>query len=226
MPNILITGANRGIGLEFARAFAADGWRVYAACRQPDKAQEPKDLPGQITVHRLDVTDGLQVAGLARELAGQPIDILVNNAGIYGSRAGFGQTDYDVWPQVFQVNVMAPLRLAEHFVEQLARSERRLIVNISSRMGSIAENSSGGRYVYRSSKAALNMVAKSLSIDLAGRGITVVSFHPGWVQSDMGGPDAALTPGESVAGMRAVIARLGPSDNGKFFSYDGSEIPW
>jgi len=226
MPCVLITGANRGIGLAFARSFAADGWRVYACCRQPDKARELKDLAGEVTVHRLDVTDSLQVAGLARELAGQPVDILLNNAGIYGSRTGFGETDYDLWPQVFQVNVMAPLRLAERFVEQVAQSESKLIVNISSRMASIAENSSGGGYVYRSSKAALNMVAKSLSIDLADRGITVVMFHPGWVQTDMGGPKAAVTAGESVAGMRAVIERLTSADNGRFFTYDGTEIPW
>ncbi|MDH3594985.1 MAG: SDR family oxidoreductase [Rhodospirillales bacterium] len=226
MPSALITGANRGIGLAFARSFAADGWQVYGCCRQPDKARELKDLAGEVTVHRLDVTDGLQVAGLARELAGQPVDILLNNAGIYGSRAGFGETDFEVWPQVFQVNVMAPLRLAERFVEQVAQSDRKLIVNISSRMGSIAENSSGGGYVYRSSKAALNMVARSLSIDLAGRGITVVMFHPGWVQTDMGGANAAVTAGESVAGMRAVIERLTPADNGRFFTHDGGEIQW
>jgi len=226
MPSALITGANRGIGLAFARSFAADGWRVYGCCRQPDKARELKDLAGDVTVYRLDVTDGLQVAGLARELAGQPVDILLNNAGIYGSRTGFGETDYEVWPQVFQVNVMAPLRLAERFVEQVAQSERKLIVNISSRMGSIAENSSGGGYVYRSSKVALNMVAKSLSIDLAGRGITVVMFHPGWVQTGMGGPNATITTDESVVGMRTVIERLTSADNGRFFAYDGTEIPW
>jgi NAD(P)-dependent dehydrogenase (short-subunit alcohol dehydrogenase family) len=121
---------------------------------------------------------------------------------------------------------MAPLRLAERFVEQVAQSERKLIVNISSNLGSIAENSSGGRYVYRSSKAALNMVAKSLSIDLADRGISVVMFHPGWVQTDMGGPKAAVTADESVAGMRAVIERLTSADSGRFFTYDGTEIPW
>jgi NAD(P)-dependent dehydrogenase (short-subunit alcohol dehydrogenase family) len=177
-------------------------------------------------VYRLDVTDGLQVAGLARELAGQPVDILLNNAGIYGSRTGFGEAGFEVWPQVFQVNVMAPLRLAERFVEQVAQSERKLIVNISSRMGSIAENSSGGGYVYRSSKVALNMVAKSLSIDLAGRGITVVMLHPGWVQTDMGGANATVTASESVVGMRTVIERLTSADNGRFFAYDGTEIPW
>ena len=226
MPNVLITGANRGIGLEFARSFAADGWRVHACCRQPDKAAALKALAGEVDLHRLDVTDGLQVAGLARELADRPIDLLLNNAGIYGPRTGFGETDYDEWGPVFRVNTMAPLRMAERFVVQVARSERRLIANISSKMGSIEDNARGGSYIYRSSKAALNMVVKSLSVDLSGRGITVVAFHPGWVQTDMGGPEAAITAADSVAGMRAVIERLGPADNGKFFNYDGSEIPW
>jgi NAD(P)-dependent dehydrogenase (short-subunit alcohol dehydrogenase family) len=226
MPDVLITGANRGIGLEFARSFAADGWTVHACCRQPDKAAGLKALAGEVAVHRLDVSDGLQVAGLARELADRPVDLLLNNAGIYGPRTGFGETDYDEWAPVFQVNTMAPLRMVERFVKQVARSERRLIVNISSRMGSIGDNSAGGGYIYRSSKAALNMVVKSLAVDLAGRGITVVAFHPGWVQTDMGGPEAAITAAESVAGMRAVIERLEPADNGRFFDYDGSEIPW
>jgi NAD(P)-dependent dehydrogenase (short-subunit alcohol dehydrogenase family) len=226
MPTVLITGANRGIGLEFARSFAADGWTVHACCRQPDKAPGLKALAGEVAVHRLDVTDGLQVAGLARELADQPIDLLLNNAGIYGPRTGFGETDYDAWAPVFRVNTMAPLRMAERFVAQVARSERRLIVNISSRMGSIGDNAGGGGYIYRSSKAALNMVVKSLSVDLAGRGIAVVAFHPGWVRTDMGGHEAAIAAAESVAGMRAVIERLGPADNGKFFNYDGAEIPW
>ena len=218
MPTVLITGANRGIGLEFARTFAADGWTVHACCRQPDKAAALKALAGDVAVHRLDVTDGLQVAGLARELADRPIDLLLNNAGIYGPRTGFGETDYDEWAPVFRVNTMAPLRMAERFVAQVARSERRLIANVSSKMGSIGDNSRGGNYIYRSSKAALNMVVKSLSADLAGRGIAVVAFHPGWVQTDMGGPEAAITVAESVAGMRAVIERLGPADNGKFFT--------
>ena len=226
MPTVLITGASRGIGLEFVRSFAADAWSVHACCRQPEKAAALEAVEGEVSVHRLDVTVGLRVAGLARELADEPIDLLLNNAGIYGPRTGFAQTDYDEWGPVFRVNTMAPLRMAERFVAQVATSERKLIANISSKMGSIGDNARGGSYIYRSSKAALNMVTKSLSVDLAERGIAVVAFHPGWVQTDMGGPDAAITTAESVAGMRAVIERLGPADNGKFFNYDGGEIPW
>ncbi len=230
MPSVLITGANRGIGLAFARSFAADGWRVRACCRDPDRAEDlaalSADRAGAVTLHRLDVTDGPGIASLSRELADKAIDVLVNNAGVMGPRTGFGEMDYDGWLPVFETNTLAPMRMAEGFVEQVAKSGRKLIVNISSIMGSIAENTGGGAIIYRSSKAALNMVAKSLSVELAPRGITVIVFHPGWVGTDMGGPDAAVTPGESVEGMRTVIARVTPNDSGRFFKFDGHEIQW
>lgn len=225
MPTILITGANRGIGLELTRSFAKDGWRVHACCRAPDRAKDLRALDGAVEMHKLDVTDGARVAGLARELAGEAIDILFNNAGVYGPRAGFGKTDYEAWAPVFSANVFAPLRLTECFVAHVARSERKLILNMSSTMGSIAE-ASGGSYIYRASKAALNMITKTLSVDLAGQGITVVAFHPGWVQTDMGGRGASITPQESVRGLRQVIAGLTAKDNGGFFCYDGRKPPW
>lgn len=226
MPCVMITGASRGIGLELARSFAGDGWRVQALCRQPDKAKALKALGDAVTVHRADVSDGLRIASLARDLADLPIDILINNAGIHQGRGAFGETDYDAWSEELKVNVLGPMRLAERFVEQVAASDRKLIVNVSSIMGSIASTSSGGNVVYRSSKAALNMVTRSLSNDLAERGVTVVSVHPGWVQTDMGGEAAAITPERSVADLRALIERLGPEDNGRFFNHDGAEIPW
>ncbi|MDH3474704.1 MAG: SDR family oxidoreductase, partial [Rhodospirillales bacterium] len=159
-------------------------------------------------------------------MADLAVDLLINNAGVYGPRDDTKKVAFDRWGEVFEVNTIAPLRVAQRFLEQVARSERKLIVNISSRMGSIGDNTGGGEYIYRSSKAALNMVVKSLSVDLAGRGVTVVAFHPGWVQTDMGGPSAVITPEESVAGMRAVIEGLTPADTGRFLNYDGSEIPW
>lgn len=225
MPTLLITGANRGIGLALVRGFAGDGWRVHACCRQPERATDLKAVEGDVTRHRLDVTDGLRVHGLARELADEAIDLLVNNAGIFGPRRGFGETDYDDWLKVLAVNTLAPLRLAERFVEQIARSERRLIVNVSSRMGSIA-NGKGGAYGYRSSKAALNAVTKGLSEDLRDRGITVVALHPGWVQTDMGGDGADITVEASAAGLRKVIDGLTSAHSGRFFNYDGEEIAW
>ncbi len=235
MPSVLITGANRGIGLAFAHSFAADGWRVHACCRDPDGAEDlaalsvvmaSADTAGAVMLHRLDVTDGSRIAGLSRELADEAIDVLVNNAGVMGPGTGFGEMDYDGWLPVFETNTLAPMRMAEGFVEQVAKSGRKLIVNISSIMGSLGENADGGAIIYRSSKAALNMVSKSLSAELAPRGITVIVFHPGWVSTDMGGPDAAVTPGESVEGMRAVIERVTPNDSGRFFNFDGHEIQW
>jgi NAD(P)-dependent dehydrogenase (short-subunit alcohol dehydrogenase family) len=230
MPTVLITGANRGIGLALARGYAAEGWRVYACCRHPDKAKDLKALKEasgeRVAIHRLDVTDGLKVANLARELAEEAIDVLINNAGVGGPCGGFGETDYDRWQPVLAVNTFAPLRMAERFVEQVARGERKLIVNISSKMGSIAANVSSDSIIYRASKAALNQVSKCLSVALAPRGITVILFHPGWVSTDMGGSEAPVTPEDSAAGIRAVIARATPADNGRFFNYDGEELPW
>ena len=226
LPTVLVTGANRGIGLEFVKSFAADGWRVHACARNVEKAKEVRALDGEVVCHKLDVTNGLKVASLARELAGEGIDILINNAGLRGPKTGFGETDYDEWAAVLQVNTLAPLRMVERFVGLIEQSERKLVVNISSIMGSIADNSSGGEYIYRSSKAALNMVTKSLANDLAGRGITVVSFHPGWVKTDMGGEGAAITPSESVSDMRQVLDGLTPEQSGRFFNYDGRPIQW
>ena len=230
MPTVLITGANRGIGLALARGYAAEGWRVYACCRHPDKAKDLTALRAEagdrLAIHRLDVTDGLKVANLSRELAEESIDVLINNAGVSGPKNGFGETDHDRWQAVFAVNTFAPLRMAERFVEQVARSERKLIVNISSKMGSIAENASGNSIIYRASKSALNQVSKCLSVALAPRGITVILFHPGWVSTDMGGPEAPVTPADSAAGMRAVIDGVTAADNGRFFNYDGEELPW
>jgi NAD(P)-dependent dehydrogenase (short-subunit alcohol dehydrogenase family) len=230
MPTVLITGANRGIGLALARGYAGEGWRVHACCRHPDKAADLKALQAEagdrIVLHRLDVTDGLMVSGLARELADEAIDLLINNAGVSGPRSGFGETDFDAWQPVLAANTFAPLRMAEHFVEQVARGERKLIVNISSKMGSIAANEKSNSIIYRASKAALNQVSKCVSVALGPRGITVILFHPGWVSTDMGGAEAPVTPVESAAGIRAVIARTTPADNGRFFNYDGEELPW
>ncbi|MDH4284033.1 MAG: SDR family oxidoreductase [Gallionellaceae bacterium] len=228
----LITGASRGIGLELARQYAADGWRVLACCRHPEKSDGLNRLaahyPRLVQIHPLDVADHGQIERLAQVLVEEPIDLLINNAGIYpdADSKGFGHANYEDWAQAFRVNTMAPLKMAEVFVEQVACSRLKIIANITSMMGSIDDNTSGGSYLYRSSKAALNMVTKSLSLDLKREGITAVVLHPGWVQTDMGGPNALITVGQSVTGLRKVIGRLSPSCSGKFYNYDGREIPW
>ncbi|HIC81532.1 MAG TPA: SDR family oxidoreductase [Kiloniellaceae bacterium] len=226
MPTVLITGANRGLGLEFVRSFAADGWRVHACARNVEKAKVVRSMEGDVICHKLDVTDGLKVASLARELAEEPLDVLINNAGVFGPRSGFGETDFQEWGTVLQINTVAPLRMAERFIGMLEKGEGKTIVNLSSGLGSIASNDSGGVYIYRSSKAALNMITKGLSVDLGERGFTVISISPGWAQTDMGGESAPISAEESVAGMRKVIAGLSTADNGKFLNYDGSEISW
>jgi len=156
------------------------------------------------------------------------IDLLINNAGIYpdSDKKGFGHTDYAEWMQAFRINTMAPLKMAETFAKQIARSRQKTIVTITSKMGSIADNGGGGSYLYRTSKAAVNMVVKSLAIDLKPSGITAVVFHPGWVKTDMGGPGALISAEQSVSGIRQAIDRLTLDDSGNFFSYDGQMIPW
>ena len=203
-PTILITGANRGIGLKLSEQFAQDGWQVLACCRNPADARDLQDLSERglaVEVHELDVTNYEQMANLAGQLGNRPIDILLSNAGIYGSKGtGFGEIDAAEWRQVLEVNTIAPLMLVQAFVKQVAASQQKLVAVISSKVGSIADNSSGGSYIYRSSKTAVNQVVKSLSIDLADRGISVISLHPGWVQTEMGGPNAEISTDQSVSG--------------------------
>jgi NAD(P)-dependent dehydrogenase (short-subunit alcohol dehydrogenase family) len=231
MSNVLITGANRGLGLEFARQYEREGWRVFACCRHPHEATDLQALAaeshGQLSLHALEVSDHSQIEALAWELRDEPLDVLLNNAGIYGARKMvLGQIDYQQWADVLAVNVLAPLKMVECFLDNVARSQRKVIACISSAMGSMALNTDGRHYLYRSSKAALNCVVKSLAIDLRDRHIIAVAINPGWVQTDMGGPNADLTPAESIAGMRQVLGRLRLADSGKFLSYDGSEVPW
>ena len=227
MPSVLITGANRGLGLEFTRQYAADGWRVFAACRDPAGARDLAAVEGDVSAETLDVDDGPQVAALANKLSGQPIDVLINNAGIYGPKDVTRDTVvYDAWGQVFRTNAMSPLAVSAAFAANVAQGGQKKIITLSSIMGSIAENDSSGDFIYRSSKAAVNAVMKSLAGDLKSEGITVVVLHPGWVRTDMGGPDAAIEAPESVTGMRAVIAGLKESDSGRFLNYDGTKIPW
>ncbi len=232
MYTALITGANRGIGLELTRQYAADGWRVLACCRQPEKADALNLLAAQhpdlVSVHRLDVTNLAQIEQLSKELAGEAIDLLMNNAGIYplADSKGFGHTDCKEWMLAFQVNTMAPLKMAEAFVGQVAKSEKKVIATISSKMGSIDDNTGGGSYLYRSSKAAVNMVVNNLSLDLMSDGIIAVVLNPGWVLTDMGGPNAMIPVEQSVTGLRQVIGKLTLDDSGKFFNYDGQDIAW
>lgn len=225
MSTVLITGANRGIGLEFARQYAAEGWRVIATCRRPDRARELAALG--VEMRALDVADAAGIDELARWLGDAPIDLLINNAGIYGKESlRLGAIDVDEWLAVLRVDAIAPIKVTEALMDNLAASPRPVVANITSKMGSIADNASGAAYSYRSAKAALNAASKSLAVDLAGRGVVVVVLHPGWVQTDMGGAGALISPATSVHGLRSVIARCAMADSGRFFAYDGTEVPW
>jgi NAD(P)-dependent dehydrogenase (short-subunit alcohol dehydrogenase family) len=223
VPSVLVTGTNRGIGLEFVRQYAADGWRVIACCRKPGEAAALKKIAGDVTIEALDLADDAQVAALAERLKGKAIDLLINNAGTYGPRSG---SDTTAWLDVFRVNTIAPFHLAEALAPHVARSELKMIVSLTSRMGSVGETTGSDAAVYRSSKAGLNMVMKCLSNGLKGQGITVAVFHPGWVQTDMGGKGAPLAIPDSVGSLRKSIAKLTAADNGCFFNYDGKPIPW
>ncbi len=226
MPSVLITGANRGIGLELARQYAADGWRVHACCRAPDEADALAGIAGAVSLHRLDVEDMASIGALAGALEGDAIDVLVNNAGVYGPEQSFGKVDLAAFDSVMAVNALGPLAVTERLIEHVARGERKLVVCVSSLWGSMGANDWGGHYLYGPSKAALNMIVKSASIDLKDRGIAVVAMSPGWVRTDMGGAGADLSPEESVASMRRVIAGLGIADTGRFMSHDGRDAPW
>ncbi len=232
MKTTLITGANRGIGLEFSKQLASDGWFVIACNRNPNNSYALDrlvlDYPGRVQIFTLDVTNHKQIKKLALILSNKSIDLFINNAGFYPDidEGGFGQIDYDDWAHTFLVNTMGPLRMVEEFITHITRSRKKIIVTITSKMGSIADNSRGGSYIYRSSKSALNMVMKSTAIDLKSNNIISVLLHPGWVMTDMGGPNALISPEKSVSGMLDIIRELTIEDSGKFIAYDGQIVPW
>jgi NAD(P)-dependent dehydrogenase (short-subunit alcohol dehydrogenase family) len=227
MATVLITGANRGLGLEFCKQYAAEGWEVLACCRQPEKADKLAGI-ANLRLLPLDVADFTRIDSLAKEIKDTPIDVLINNAGIYGdiSGHGFGQLDYAAWTRTLLVNTQAPVKMAEAFLPHLQRGKLKRLVTVSSLMGSIADNGSGGSILYRTSKAALNAAMKSLSIDLKDLGIGVFILHPGWVKTDMGGPNALIDAELSVSGMRKVIEDSTLRHSGSFLKYDGSILPW
>lgn len=226
---VLITGANRGLGLEFAKEYCNAGWTVFATAREPDKADELQKLGERVHVVRLDVTDAASVAALAKSLERQPLDLLINNAGL-GVKIDGGpkldQLKMADFERLMQVNAFGPVRVTQALLPNLRAGKGRTIVNITSGLGSITWNVQGGFYGYRESKASLDMFTRTLAAELRPEGFTCVALMPGWVKTDMGGPNATLTPEESVSAMRKVIDRLKPADDGKLFDYDGTNPPW
>ena len=219
MPTALITGANRGIGLEFARQYSQDGWTVIATVR--DTSPELDKLG--VRIERLDMRDLDSVEAMGGTV--EELDLLIANAGTYGPKSVETASDGEDWAETFKVNTIAPFLLAQSVLPQVAAAGGKL-VGISTQMGSIEDNSSGGFIAYRSSKAALNAAWKSLALDVRSRGVVAAVFHPGWVQTRMGGESAPMEPKESVNRLRRQIDDLTVEHSGRFFSHDGSELPW
>jgi NAD(P)-dependent dehydrogenase (short-subunit alcohol dehydrogenase family) len=224
------------LGLEFTRQYLADGWRVLACSRQDsEQLVELANAYPTLSRHALDVTDHQRVDALAAELAGTAVDVLLLSAGTMGNVdfahqglavGGFGGSDFADWQRVSQVNTVAVMKMAEAFVNHVQQSEQRKLVAISSMVASMGENSAGGLYAYRASKAGLNAIMRSMSVDLADRNIIALPIHPGWASTEMGGAQAPVSPTQSVTGVRNVIAKLTPADSGRFLCYDGTEMPW
>jgi NAD(P)-dependent dehydrogenase (short-subunit alcohol dehydrogenase family) len=232
MLRVLVTGANRGLGLEFTRQYLAEGARVFAGCRDPERAVALGELsaarPGRLAVLALDVTDEgtIDAAVAAVRAAVDGLDVLINNAGVFPRGERPGNLDAGTMLRTLHVNAVGPMMVAQRCLGLLKARDAPKIVNVSSQLGSLASKGSGGSYSYCSSKAALNMLTRALAFDLRDAGVVVVTVHPGWVQTDMGGGGARLTPTESVRGLRDLIARLTAADTGKFYTWQGREHPW
>jgi len=224
-PTILITGANRGIGLALAKKFHQQGYKVFATARKPEKATDLMKVGVQI--EQLDITNQNSVNALKKKLNNQPIDILLNNAGIGGhSTRKFQDLDIDKLSTVLNVNSLGALRVTQALLSNLQLGSRKIVASISSRMGSIEENGSGGVLGYRASKTALNSFNKSLSIEFADKGFSFVVLHPGWVRTDMTNDNATYSTAESADGLFAVISKLTTKDNGKFYDLHGKPVAW
>lgn len=226
MPTVLITGANRGIGLELARQYAASGWDVIACCRKPKEATALAKIKGKIELKALDVAKSASITKLAAALKGRAIDVLLNNAGILGRRVGFGKSESKEFLSLQQVNALGPLLMAEAFAGHVKKSKEKKIVAITSGLASITNVNEASSYAYRASKASLNMVIRKLAFDLKGKNIVAAAISPGWVQTDMGGKNAALKVEDSAAGIIQVIAGLTVGTSGSFFGHDGKSIAW
>jgi NAD(P)-dependent dehydrogenase (short-subunit alcohol dehydrogenase family) len=220
----LVTGANRGIGFAFARALTARGGPVIATARHPEKARGLAGL--SLRLERLDLADAGSIARLARALSGEPIDVLINNAAIGEGGQGFAEIPMKDLEEAFRINAIGPAALTQALLPNLRAGRRRTVVNLSSGLGSISENESGGWIAYRASKAALNQLTRTMAAELKKDRFICIVMSPGWVRTDMGGPGASLSPEDSVAAMLEVIDRLTPSDTGRFLDHRGKEVPW
>ena len=230
MTNVLVTGANRGLGLGFVTNYLGKNVNVVSTTRDIKSSRELLSLkerfPDNLEIFELDLLKESAGDTLANFLGERPIDILINNAGIGSTNQHFQAVSPKPWLEVLKVNLIAPLMVTQSIIDNVKKGVDKKIYFLSSQLGSIEDNTSGGMYIYRSSKTGLNQVVKSLSVDLKPQGITVVSLHPGWVKTDMGGPNAPVSIDESIEGMMQVIDSTDIRDTGRFLNYDGKELPW
>ena len=240
MPSTLITGANRGIGLELARQYLSAGWRVHGCCREPEQADLLKSLGDEfgelLSVHRMDIRNGDEVSAVAKDLNGAPVDMLFNNAGIvdsYGTGVFEGKDDPDLknydlelWMEILDTNVVSQGRVTGEFADNVAASDIKMVVMMTSGLASIANTWQAGRYGYRTSKAALNMLTRGIGAWLEPRGVAVITIAPGWTRTELGGPNAHNSVEDAVAGMREVLSGLTLRDTGTYWNFDGEQLPW
>ena len=226
MKNALITGANRGIGLEFVRQLKEKGYFIFGCCRNPAKANELNELADEII--QLDVTNDNEIASLKQTLNNRPIDLLINNAGTSGEKGvTIGNIDRDNFIKLVNVNCIGVLKVSEALLPNLEASKEKNILVISSRMGSISDNDTGRSYAYRASKAALNCAMKSFALDVKDKGIHVMIIHPGWVKTDMGGVNGLIDVETSVSGMlKQAEKQLSQSHADILHRFDGEVIAW
>ncbi len=224
MTTVLISGANRGIGLELARQYAAEGARVIAGVRDPGAADALRAIQG-VEVHTLDVSQDAGVQAFRQAVGDSPVDILIANAGVFGAHQEVGALDFNDWLHTYSVNSLGPVRLVQAFLSNLKAGGGRTAVAITSTLGSTSAHA-GDMLGYRASKAALNNAWVGLAAALKGDGLSFLLLHPGWVKTDMGGAGAQITPEQSAQGLRARIAEGGPARSGKLFAYDGKPLPW
>ena len=231
MKNILITGANRGLGLGLVKKYLENNEKVFCTTRNISKSKElillKEKHTNSLEICELDLLDKKSPNILSNFLANKPIDLFINNAGVIGESAQhFKSVSLNPWIEVLKVNLIAPLLITQSIIKNIEKSSEKRIYILSSKVGSIEDNKSGGMYIYRSSKTALNQIVKSLSIDLKPLGISVISLHPGWVRTEMGGPNALISVEESVNGMVGVISKTSIINSGQFINYDGTRLPW
>ena len=236
MPTVFVTGANRGLGYEHVKQYAEKGWKVIACARNPEQAKELKELQKEhgenFIIEQLEVVDHNRIEELAEKYSDEAIDILINNAGTTGPMGVPGamgyqkidSMDYQIWRDILEVNLLSPFKIATAFHNHVARSDKKILIMMSSDLGSVEQNNFGGFYSYRASKSALNIISKGMSVDW--NDVTVIALAPGWCKTYLGGDEAEIEPAESVEQQQEMFEGIAAKDSGKFLDRFGKEVAW